>query len=134
MVDGGRQVALFVEEARRFARAGQARGAEFDQPLLEALTRLEAVTHLVRDSALKDPAAVGAASVDYLHLFGYTAYAYMWARMARAALAGGNGSFYQGKLATARFYVGKLLPRSLSLEASIVAGSQSLYGLHDDQF
>ena len=37
-------------------------------------------------NGLANPDNAGAASTDYLHLFGLTALAYMWALMAKAAL------------------------------------------------
>ncbi|MNF19439.1 hypothetical protein D3C80_2242380 [compost metagenome] len=42
--------------------------------------------------------------------------------------------FYDAKIATADFYIHRLLPRILSLEQSIRAGSDSLYGLSAEQF
>jgi len=59
---------------------------------------------------------IGAASVDYLMLSGYTIFAYLWARMADVAqqkLAAGEGdkAFYQAKVHTARFYYQRMLPR-----------------------
>jgi hypothetical protein len=60
----------------------------------------------------------------------------MWARMAAVAQAKGaeDESFYSAKLATAEFFFARLLPRTLGLEASIRAGSESLYGLAAEQF
>ena len=74
--------------------------------------------------------------MEYLHLFGYVAYAYMWARMAAVAQSkrSGDDAFYGGKLATAEFFFTRLLPRTLTLEASIRAGSAALYGLAAEQF
>ena len=43
-------------------------------------------------------------------------------------------AFYGAKIATADFYIHRLLPRILSLEQSIRAGSASLYGLTAEQF
>jgi hypothetical protein len=79
---------------------------------------------------------VGAAAVEYLHLFGYVAYAYMWARMAAVAETkrADDQAFYTGKLATAGFFFSRLLPRTLGLEASIRAGSSALYDLAAEQF
>ncbi|MNE92650.1 hypothetical protein D3C80_1904020 [compost metagenome] len=45
-----------------------------------------------------------------------------------------DDSFYGAKIATADFYIHRLLPRILSLEQSIRAGSASLYGLSAEQF
>jgi hypothetical protein len=68
-------------------------------------------------------------------VFGYTAYAYMWAKMAKAALGrDGEDDFYASKLGTARFYFARLLPRIHSLAASVKAGSESLYLLQASQF
>nr|MBO2512111.1 hypothetical protein [Gammaproteobacteria bacterium] len=39
-----------------------------------------------------------------------------------------------GKLATAEFFFRRLLPRTLSLEASIRASAAPLYGLDAEQF
>lgn len=87
------------------------------------------------DQAKGNPNEIGAASVEYLHAFGYVAYAYMWALMARVAKAGeGDADFYGAKLGTARFYFARLLPRVHSLVASVKAGSESLYLLDAAQF
>ena len=68
-------------------------------------------------------------------MFGYTAYAYMWALMAKAALGKQTeDDFYASKLGTARFYFARLLPRIHSLSASVKAGSDSLYLLDAAQF
>jgi acyl-CoA dehydrogenase len=61
-----------------------------------------------------------------------TAYAYLWTRMAELALAkaeGEDGAFYKGKLATARFFMAKLLPESTALFAQIGAGAKPLMAL-----
>ncbi|WP_205895411.1 acyl-CoA dehydrogenase C-terminal domain-containing protein, partial [Metapseudomonas otitidis] len=87
------------------------------------------------ESAKTNPNEIGAASVEYLQVFGYTAYAYMWALMARASLGkDGQDEFYASKLGTARFYFARLLPRIHSLTASVKAGSDSLYLLDAAQF
>ncbi|RCN12920.1 hypothetical protein C3O68_00538 [Pseudomonas aeruginosa] len=60
--------------------------AEFTGPLNAVVQNLDELTPWVLDRAKGNPNEFGAASVEYLHAFGYTAYAYMWALMARAAL------------------------------------------------
>ena len=108
---------------------------EFSKPLAAAVENLEELTAWLLDRAKGNPNEIGAASVEYLHVFGYTAYAYMWALMARTALAKqGEDDFYASKLGTARFYFARLLPRIHSLSASVRAGSESLYLLDAEQF
>jgi len=133
VANGGAALRLFAAEVRGFAHEHE---SPFGERLVEALERLEAVSGWLLEQAKADPNSVGAASVEYLHLFGYVAYAYMWARMAAVAQArrSEDEAFYSGKLATAEFFFARLLPRSLSLEASIRAGSQPLYGLAAEQF
>ncbi len=132
---GGTMYQAFVDEIRAFVASAGADLREFTEPLKAALDNLDELTAWVIDQAKANPNEIGAASVEYLHVFGYTAYAYMWARMATVALAKqGEGEFYQSKLGTARFYFARLLPRIHSLTASVKAGSESLYLLDAAQF
>jgi len=132
---GGTMYQAFVDEIRAFVASAGADLSEFTEPLKAALDNLDELTAWVIDQAKTNPNEIGAASVEYLHVFGYTAYAYMWARMAAVALAKqGEGDFYQSKLGTARFYFARLLPRIHSLTASVKAGSESLYLLDAAQF
>jgi alkylation response protein AidB-like acyl-CoA dehydrogenase len=133
--NGGAFYKVFAEEIRWFIANEGGEMAEFTKPLGAALDNLDKLTTWVMDESLKNPQEIGAASVEYLQVFGYTAYAYMWALMARAALGKeGQDDFYVSKLGTARFYFARLLPRIHSLTASVKAGSASLYLLDAEQF
>ncbi|MFR0689487.1 acyl-CoA dehydrogenase C-terminal domain-containing protein [Enterobacterales bacterium AE_CKDN230030158-1A_HGKHYDSX7] len=132
---GGAYAKLFTDEIRAFTDSASAELAEFTGPLNAAVQNLDELTAWVLDRAKGNPNEIGAASVEYLHAFGYTAYAYMWALMARASLGKeGQDEFYASKLGTARFYFARLLPRIHSLTASVKAGSESLYLLDAAQF
>ncbi|MEW9680363.1 acyl-CoA dehydrogenase C-terminal domain-containing protein [Pseudomonas sp. TE50-2] len=135
VASGGAYYKLFADEIREFIGASAADLGEFTKPLAASLDQLDELTNWVLDQAKGNPNEIGAASVEYLHAFGYVAYAYMWALMARAAKAGeGDADFYGAKLGTARFYFARLLPRVHSLAASVKAGSESLYLLDAAQF
>ncbi|MDO7927208.1 acyl-CoA dehydrogenase C-terminal domain-containing protein [Pseudomonas sp. KFB-139] len=126
---------LFADEVQAFINEADSSLAEFTKPLGAALDMLNELTRWVLDRSRANPNEIGAASVEYLHLFGYTAYAYMWARMAKAALGKeGQEDFYASKLGTARFYFARLLPRIHSLNASVRAGSESLFLMDASQF
>ncbi|UVL63446.1 acyl-CoA dehydrogenase C-terminal domain-containing protein [Pseudomonas sp. B21-032] len=132
VADGGQALAAFAAQIRQFSETEP----PFRQPLLKALGELEDLSQWLCEQARHDPNAIGAASVEYLQLFGYVAYAYMWSRMAavaRDALVQ-DPAFYGAKLASAGFYFERLLPRTLSLHASIRAGSASLFELDAAQF
>lgn len=132
---GGAYYTLFADEVRGFIAGSDASLSEFTKPLGAALDALDELTHWVLDRARNNPQEIGAASVEYLHVFGYTTYAYLWAMMAKAALGKETQEdFYASKLGTARFYFARLLPRIHSLSASVKAGSESLFLLDAAQF
>ena len=139
VANGGAFFKVFADEVQSFIDDnGAADMAEFVQPLQDALKNLQQLTAAVIERSASNPNEVGAASVEYLHTFGYTAYAYMWARMAKAALAAqaadDSDGFYAAKLSTARFYFKRLLPRIHSLSESVQAGSDVLFELSMEQF
>ncbi|OEY65229.1 acyl-CoA dehydrogenase C-terminal domain-containing protein [Marinobacter sp. X15-166B] len=125
-------VASFIED-----NSGDEQLRPYLESLAAALERLSDVTEHVIKQAADTPNAVGAASVDYLDLFGMTAVAYMWARMVKAAGVGADSDtsgFYSGKLKTARFYYDRLLPRTVSLAESIRSGSDAMMALAAEEF
>ncbi|CAK9890227.1 MULTISPECIES: acyl-CoA dehydrogenase C-terminal domain-containing protein [Pseudomonas] len=132
VADGGQALAAFAAQVRQFSESQP----PFHQPLLKALGELQELSQWLCEQASRDPNAIGAASVEYLHLFGYVAYAYMWSRMAAVARDSlvQDPAFYGAKLASAGFFFERLLPRTLSLQASIRAGSASLFELDATQF
>ncbi|MCM2459831.1 acyl-CoA dehydrogenase [Pseudomonas sp. CG7] len=132
---GGAFYRLFADEIRHFTATANGDLEEFIKPLNSAVDTLDELTDWLLDRAKSNPNEIGAASVEYLQALGYTAYAYMWALMARAALGKENqDDFYASKLGTARFYFARLLPRIHSLSASVKAGSESLFLLEAGQF
>ncbi len=133
--NGGAMYKHFADEIKAFIGSADASLAEFVEPLQAAINNLDDLSAWLLNSAKTNPNEIGAASVEYLQVFGYTAYAYMWALMARTALAKQDQeAFYVSKLGTARFYFARLLPRIHSLTASVKAGSESLYLLDEAQF
>jgi alkylation response protein AidB-like acyl-CoA dehydrogenase len=110
---------------------------EFVLPLSKAFGRLQQATAEVARRGLGDPFEAGAAATDYLRLFGLTALAYVWARMAEVALAkqaGDETGFYRAKLATARFFMQRILPQTSGLSAAILAGGGTLKAFEDAAF
>jgi len=125
-------VAAFIEES-----SSEEGMAAFVEPLAAALERLSDASEHVIAQASDNPDAVGAASVDYLDMFGLTALAYMWAKIVRAAApkaADDASGFYSGKLKTARFFYDRLLPRTVSLAEGIRSGSDVIMALTDEEF
>jgi hypothetical protein len=91
-------------------------------------------------NGMAKPDNAGAASTDYMHLFGLVALGYMWARMARSAQAklaqGANGAsaFYDGKLVTARFFMERIMPETATRLARVSSGADTLMALPAEAF
>ena len=133
IANGGASLRMFTAQVRDFASSP---GKPYASELLDAVRRLEDVSDWLQARAKINPNETGAACVEYLHLFGYVAYAWLWARMADVAQRSmeAEPAFYSAKLATAKFYFSRMLPRTLSLEHTIRAGSESLYELDAASF
>src|SRR5690554_4257607 len=139
VANGGKFYEIFAQEVAEFIQANQNEASlkEFLGPLSAALERLSDVTEHVIRAAASNPNEVGAASVDYLDLFGLTALAYMWAMMVKVAAPKAESeesAFYGAKLVTARFYYNRLLPKTLSLAEGIKAGSDDMMALAAEHF
>lgn len=116
------------------AHDGDAAMAEFINPLHAAHDLLTGATAVIRTSAAKNPDEVGAAAVDYMRLFALTASGFLWARAAQVALPKGNEDFYRAKLATARFFMQRILPQTTALHAAIIAGAAPVMELEEAMF
>lgn len=125
-------VSRFVEENRDDPRL-----QPFVLPLAKAFGRLQEATLWVAQASLKDKEEAGAAASDYLRMFALVILAYLWARMAKAAIgkpAGEEESFYRAKLATANFFMKRLLPQTSALFAAITAGAGPIMDVREEWF
>tara|TARA_B100001540_G_scaffold310839_1_gene329265 strand:- start:1597 stop:3399 length:1803 start_codon:yes stop_codon:yes gene_type:complete len=113
--------------------------AEFVEPLKAAKDEWLELSMKIGEKAMENADEAGAAAVDYLMYGGYVTLAYFWARMAvvakeKIAAAEGDASFYEAKILTARFYFERLLPRTDSLKATMLAGADSLMAMPEELF
>ncbi|MEE4329769.1 MAG: acyl-CoA dehydrogenase C-terminal domain-containing protein [Wenzhouxiangella sp.] len=141
VANNGENLKAFFEPVQAFLAEHSANEdlSEFVKPLADAAQALQDTTAWLYQQMASNPIEAGAASSDYLRLFALTATAFMWARMAVIAKARLNdgetrGGFYQAKLDTARFFMTRMLPDRLGLEAKIKAGSMPMMALADEAF
>ena len=84
-------------------------------------------------NGMKNPDNAGAASTDYLHLFGLTSLGYMWARIVKAVLArqaaGTSHEALDAKLSLAKFFNARILPEAGAHLARISSGAEPLMEL-----
>jgi butyryl-CoA dehydrogenase len=135
----GRMLRRFFHPVLAFIEDHQAEAelAEFVLPLAKAFGRLQQATAWIAQQGLKNPEEAGAAATDYLRLFALTALAYLWARSAKVVLdrpEAERAPFHQAKLATARFYMARVLPQTSSLFATINAGAKPIMAFEEDWF
>ncbi len=102
---------------------------EFREPLDAALQAVENAAGTIAAATRQDANAAGAVATDFLELTGLALYAWLWAKMAGAA-----GDEENGKLAVARFFYAKLLPKTLGLECAIAAGAAPVMAMPEGQF
>ncbi|MEM7302536.1 MAG: acyl-CoA dehydrogenase C-terminal domain-containing protein [Pseudomonadota bacterium] len=140
--NGGRAVQAWFKEIGSFLSANKEdeKLTEFVKPLSDALSQLQEATMWLMQNAMQKPDNAGAASTDYMHLFGLVSLGYMWARMAKASneqlAAGPNGkaAFYQEKLVTGRYFMQRVMPECAAHLARISAGCDSMMELSADAF
>jgi hypothetical protein len=138
--DGGRGVMSFFAELDAFIEANGA--DEGLKPFVEGLSKakgeLQEATMWLMQNGLANPDNAGAASTDYLHLFGLTALAYMWALMAKVSLAkvagGSDDPVYAEKLAVGRYYMARVLPETAGHLAKLKTGAETLMALPAEAF
>ena len=139
---GGRAVQAYFKEVGSFCSAHKDDEAmkPFIEPLSKGLSDLQAATMWLVQNGMSNPDNAGAASTDYMHLFGLVALGHMWGLMAKAAqekLAdGANGSteFYENKLVTGRYFMERTMPESAAHLARIQTGAETMMTLNAEAF
>ena len=137
----GRPLRRFFHPVAQFIEA------HADDPAIGSLVKsfarvfgaLQLATGFIAQRIVVDKEEAGAASTDYLRMFGLVALGFMWVRMAKVAadkLANGTdeAAFYQAKLTTATFYIERLLPQAGALMYTIKAGKNSMMALEESAF
>ncbi|WP_421730066.1 acyl-CoA dehydrogenase C-terminal domain-containing protein [Brevundimonas sp.] len=113
---GGRAIMSWFADIDAFVAENGAEGPikPFVDGLADAKKKLQEATMWLMQNGMANPDNAGAASTDYLNIFGVTALAYLWAQMAKAAQAkidaGSDDPFYVTKLQTGQYFVERILP------------------------
>ena len=138
---GGRLLRQFFDPVTEFiaAHANDPDLRPLMKPFEEGFQALQAATAHLADKGRSDPEEAGAASSDYLRLFGLVALGFLWIRMAKVASdrlsgAGEDAAFYRAKRTTATFYLERILPHASALMRIIKAGKSSMMALEEQMF
>jgi hypothetical protein len=124
-LEGGRTVALYIDELRRTVKSVQSSNApafgETAARLGEAVDSLERATRWVLAQKSSDAALAGA--TPYLRLFGNAAGGCMLAEEALASLRAGDGV---GRTVLVRYFAENLAIQANGLERSVTEGADSI--------
>jgi hypothetical protein len=139
--DGGRAVmAYFKKVGEAVQRAdSDATLAPLAKSLKAGLDHLQKATMWLMQNALAKPDNAGAASTDYMHLFGLVAMGHMWLAIAQAALRRkaedpSTAGEMDAKLVVARFYMERVLPETGARLARLSAGADAIMALPAEAF
>ena len=138
--NGGRAIFSFFAEVDDFISENEDNEAlaPFIGPLAKAKAETQEGTTWLMQNGMSDFNNAGAASTDFLHLFGLTALAYMWAKMAKIAqekqAEGSDDPYYADKLVTARYYMERVLPEASTHLVKLKTGAETMMALGAQSF
>jgi butyryl-CoA dehydrogenase len=141
--DGGELAKHLIAQAAATAveliATGHAELAAIGQRLAAASNDLKSIVEFVATNGKGDIKAAFAGSVPYLKIAGIVFGGWQMARAAKVATTklaegAGDASFYQAKIATARFFADHYLSTSSAARIAIVEGSVGVLALADEQF
>jgi hypothetical protein len=139
--DGGRALMSFLGEVGAFCQENAADEAmkPYVAPLQASAGHLQQASMWFMQNAMAKPDNAGAGAYDYMHLLGLVALGYMWARIAKTAIAKkaqGNGvaERMDAKLTTGRFFMERMLPETGAHLARISAGADAVMSLPAEAF
>jgi alkylation response protein AidB-like acyl-CoA dehydrogenase len=138
--NGGRAIMSWFADIDAFVSENGGEGPikPYVDGLADAKKQLQDGTMWLMQNGMQNPDNAGAASTDYLHIFGLTALAYMWAQMAKAAQAqvdaGTSDPYYANKLMTGRYFVERILPDTAAHLAKLKTGAEVLMQMPAEAF
>ncbi|WP_312218250.1 acyl-CoA dehydrogenase C-terminal domain-containing protein [Brevundimonas sp.] len=138
--NGGRAIMSWFADIDAFV--GENGDDEAIKPFVEGLAdakkKLQEATMWLMQNGMANPDNAAAASTDYLHIFGLTAYAFLWAQMAKAAqakvAAGDADPYYANKLMTGRYFVERILPDAGAHLKKLKSGAEVLMQMPAEAF
>ncbi|MEE4209287.1 MAG: acyl-CoA dehydrogenase C-terminal domain-containing protein [Parvularcula sp.] len=139
MAEGGRYWQTFFKEIDDWCSDNKGQSDDLDryiEGVQAAKKELEEATQWLGMNAMKDFNQAGAASHDFLHLFGLVAIGYMWLMMTKEALDRQSDAdpFYKNKLITARYFFERVLIESSMHLAKVKTGTSSMMDLEAEAF
>lgn len=145
--DGGEALKSLIGEIRAVLAPLREAGGAYaitSTSLSRAIEALEDSARVLLTQSAKDPLLPGAVAFDFLMALSITCGGWQMARAALRSLSrvtgegrgegSGREDFYRAKIATARFYAERILPRVHAHADAVRAGSASVMEFAEEQF
>ena len=139
--NGGRAIFAFFNEIDDFVHAHEedADLKDFIETLKVTKAQLQDGAMWLMQNGMTNFDNAGAASHDFLNLFGITALTYMWTLQAKAALAAKkNGAaadpYFDTKLVTGRYFLARMTPDAGAHLAKLKSGAGPVMALGAEAF
>ncbi len=139
--NGGRAIFSFFNEIDDFVHNHEddAELKEFTEALVTTKAQMQEGAMWLMQNGMTNFDNAGAASHDFLNLFGVTALTYMWTLQAKAAFAAKkNGAaadpYFDTKIATGRYFIARMAPDAAAHLAKMKTGAGPVMALAADAF
>ncbi len=139
--DAGRALTAFLGEIQAFLKENEANAdlKVYLGALKQGTCHLQQATMWLMQNAMGKPENAGAGSTDYMHLFGLVALGYMWARIAKAALARkaaepAKADAMDAKLIAGKFFAERMMSESAAHLARISTGCDTIMSMKAEMF
>ena len=131
----------FFGEVASFIKENEADEAmkPYISGLQKGVGHLQQATMWLMQNGLAKPDNAGAASYDYMHMFGLVAFGLMWGKIAKAALArkaadASQAHSMDAKLMTGKFFFERMMPETGAHLARISTGADTMMAMTADMF
>ncbi|MBN8607294.1 MAG: acyl-CoA dehydrogenase C-terminal domain-containing protein [Caulobacterales bacterium] len=139
--NGGRAIFAFFNELDDFVHNHEddVELKPFTEALASTKAQLQDGAMWLMQNGMTNFDNAGAASHDFLNLFGITALTYMWTLQAKAAFAakkngGAADPFFDTKLATGRYFLARMVPDAAAHLAKMKTGADPVMALTEENF
>ncbi|MFP6844320.1 MAG: acyl-CoA dehydrogenase C-terminal domain-containing protein [Thalassolituus sp.] len=141
MGDQGAELTRLQDEIDAFCQQQESNVAlaSLLTPLLSVNAHWRSLAADIMQRSAQNPEEIGGCATDFMQFSAYALLAYAWARMATVAAKRAQENpedveFYQAKIASARFYAERILPRADMHRQVLQTPVDSLFGLTAEQF
>lgn len=139
--NGGRAIFSFFNEIDDFVHNHEddVELKEFTDALVTTKAQMQDGAMWLMQNGMTNFDNAGAASHDFLNLFGITALTYMWTLQAKAAFAakkngGAADPYFDTKIATGRYFIARVVPDAAAHLAKMKTGADPVMALAADAF